>query len=589
MLKFGPLSHNMLGNKYLLGELLGVGGFGAVYKAQNVLLDRPQAIKVVTAQAIDDPKGRERFSREARTLANLEHAHIIPVHDFDFDVAKNIVYLVMPYVEGGTLEELLRSRGALPLQEVDFYFEQMCTALDYAHEHDVVHLDLKPANMLLRKDGRTLLLSDFGLAHLVKEDSIEGGTSLNFGTPSYMSPEQISGLPQRSSDIYALGVILYRMLSGQLPYKGSSIMVEHLQAPIPHVSLARPDIPVELDQLIEIAMAKKPEDRFRSAGALLRSFRQTIAPIGTQISTSKAPSNPTGLFPASPKDVSAEPVAMFRETPVPQPLQPQEEVIVKTPSQPEPEPLYTENAAFEPVSELASQQQQQELVAEVPAQISAASPREKRRALRQRIYYTPGALVASLFPLGALIGAAMALSENIQSQVIVVGAVLLLGFVLYWWFFHKTLSFMNFFLLLLLSGVFAYMYSGVAQSNMFANLFSTYGGGAFDHTYYAIRQFNAGIIAAIPLPFFLYLGLFGNNNNKDSLTSNLAGISIWSFMLSCLCWFVVAFVGSLTGWGFGYGPAWYLGFLGIIPGVLLANGLGDIFNIAVPPSEPKQK
>ncbi len=165
MLKQGPLTGQTLGGKYLLGELLGKGGFGAVYKAENQMLHRQQAVKVLLEEHFNDEKFRDRFLREARTLGALDHASIVHVDDIGLE--GNLIYLVMPYISGGTLQDILKARsGPLGVDEVTRYLEQICSALGYAHAQGVVHLDLKPLNLLVHRDGR-LLLSDFGLAHLM--------------------------------------------------------------------------------------------------------------------------------------------------------------------------------------------------------------------------------------------------------------------------------------------------------------------------------------------------------------------------------------------------------------------------------------
>jgi serine/threonine protein kinase len=280
MAQQGSLSNQKLGKKYLLGELLGFGGFGEVYKAQNLLLNRPQAIKVILEKHLSDPKFRERFIREAQTLARLTHPNIL--HVDDFEIEEDRAYLVMPFISGGTLHSIMVKRGKLGLEETGSYLRQICTALDYAHARNVVHLDLKPRN-LLHEDG-TLLLSDFGLAHLMKEGAVEGGTSLRFGSPAYMAPEQISGQPQARSDIYALGVILYQMLAGRPPFGGTSpeaIIVKHLMEPPPLLSAERPDLPQALGLVLNKALAKKPEERYGAAGELLQEFYAALSATTT--------------------------------------------------------------------------------------------------------------------------------------------------------------------------------------------------------------------------------------------------------------------------------------------------------------------
>jgi serine/threonine protein kinase len=300
MLKQGPLSGQTLGGKYLLGELLGQGGFGAVYRAENQMLHRQQAVKVLLEERFSEEKFRERFLREARTLAALDHANIVHVDDIGME--GNLIYLVMPYISGGTLQDLMKARsGPLALEQITRYLEQICSALGYAHAQGVVHLDLKPSNLLVHKDGR-LLLSDFGLAHLMEQGAIEGGTSLQFGSPLYMAPEQFDGKPSRQSDLYALGVILYQMLAGRHPFEASTpaaVMRKHLTEPPPSLRTAQPDLPVALDAVLAKALAKQPEQRYGRAGELLVDFRAALGGQALQFSSPADATQRTQLYLAS--------------------------------------------------------------------------------------------------------------------------------------------------------------------------------------------------------------------------------------------------------------------------------------------------
>ncbi len=299
----GPLSGQRLGDKYLLGALLGQGGFGVVYQAQHILLNRPQAIKILLEQHFTNPKFRERFLREARTLAALDHPNIVHVDDFGLEGTR--AYLVMAYVGGGTLQGRLKARrGSLGLNEVWRYLEQICAALDYAHARSVAHLDLKPLNLLLHEDGR-LLLTDFGLAHLMEQGAVEGGTSLAFGTPSYMSPEHFDGQPGQQSDVYALGVILYQMLTGRLPFEGSTpraILLKVLADAPPPLGSVRPDLPPGLEGVVNKALAKQIAGRYQTAGELLADFKAAMAGRQTQALSSGASivNAPTRLTPPPP-------------------------------------------------------------------------------------------------------------------------------------------------------------------------------------------------------------------------------------------------------------------------------------------------
>ncbi len=297
MLKQGPLSGKTLGGKYLLGELLGMGGFGAVYRAENQLLHRQQAVKVLLEERFNDEKFRERFLREARTLAALDHANI--VHVDDIGVEGHLIYLVMPYISGGTLQGIMRARsGPLGLDAVTRYLEQICSALGYAHAQGIAHLDLKPLNLLVHQDGR-LLLSDFGLAHLMEQGAIEGGTSLQFGSPLYMAPEHFEGKPTQRSDLYALGVILYQMLTGRHPFEASTplaIMRKHLTEPPPPLHTVRPDLPVALDAVLRKALAKQEEQRYGRAGELLFDFRAALGGQALQFSASAEPTQRARVY-----------------------------------------------------------------------------------------------------------------------------------------------------------------------------------------------------------------------------------------------------------------------------------------------------
>ncbi len=291
----GPLSNRVLGGKYALGELLGEGGFGEVYKAVNRPLNRPQAIKVLLEKHLRAPKFRERFIREAQTLAALDHPNIVHVDELGEE--RDLVYLVMPYISGGTLQQILKRRaGPLGMTDIQQYLEQICGALGYAHARNVVHLDLKPLNLLVHEDGR-LLLSDFGLAHLIKEGVVEGGTSLSFGTPLYMAPEHLRGQPDWRSDLYAVGVMLFQMLTGRLPFEASTpeaIIFKLVTEPPPPLRSLRPDLPAALDGVMNKALAKQPEARFQSASELLAAFKGALSArsASTPLAPTRYPQQP---------------------------------------------------------------------------------------------------------------------------------------------------------------------------------------------------------------------------------------------------------------------------------------------------------
>ncbi|GHO76466.1 hypothetical protein KSD_42370 [Ktedonobacter sp. SOSP1-85] len=274
MAEQGPLSGQKVGDKYVLTELLGEGGFGIVYKAYHLHLQRQQAIKILIERLFQKKAFRERFLREAQTVATLDHPNIIHIDDFGIESTQ--AYLVMPFIKGGTLQDVLRKQhGFLGLEQIAFYLEQICTALDYAHARGVVHLDLKPHNLLIHDDGR-LLLADFGLAHLMKQGKVEGGSSLRFGSPHYMAPEHIRGNPERQSDIFSLGVILYQMLVGRLPFQGApmeAIMFKNVTEWPPSPRTFRPELSQEVENVLGKALAKRADQRYVTAGEFLTAFK----------------------------------------------------------------------------------------------------------------------------------------------------------------------------------------------------------------------------------------------------------------------------------------------------------------------------
>ena len=262
---------------YTLLEPIGHGGMAAVYRARQETLDRIVAVKVLSDNLAASDEFMQRFVREARTAANMRHPNVITVHDFGQD-ERGVPYLVLEYVDGLTLADLMDA--GLEDSRIPDLLDQIAAGLDYAHGHGVIHRDVKPGNVLLAEDGR-VVLADFGLAWLMETAvhlTMSGGV---IGTPEYMSPEQASGLRvDARTDVYALGVVLYEMLTGDRPFSSDSpiaILLKHVQAPVPSVAAARPDLPPAVDRVVQQALAKDPERRFQTAGALARAFREALA------------------------------------------------------------------------------------------------------------------------------------------------------------------------------------------------------------------------------------------------------------------------------------------------------------------------
>jgi serine/threonine protein kinase/tetratricopeptide (TPR) repeat protein len=264
---------------YEVLEEVGRGGMATVYRARHAGMDRVVALKVLKQSFAGDPDALARFQREARLIARLEHPHLLPV--YDFDGAHDPPYIAMRYVESGTLKDLLR-RGRLGLGEAAHLLDQVASALDYAHRQGVVHRDIKPSNVMLDGEGNAFL-ADFGLARVALPDR-EGEGALTLpgtvlGTPSYMSPEQAvgAGTVDRRADLYALGVLLFEMVTGTLPFPGDNpveVAMAHVGRPVPSATERDPSLPPAVDAVIRRAMAKRPEDRYDSAAALSREVQR---------------------------------------------------------------------------------------------------------------------------------------------------------------------------------------------------------------------------------------------------------------------------------------------------------------------------
>ncbi|GHO90170.1 hypothetical protein KSF_002180 [Reticulibacter mediterranei] len=256
---------------YRLTRLLGQGGFAEVYLAEHLHLGTDAAIKVLHTHLVS-PQEIEAFRSEARTIARLKHPHIIRV--FDFGLEEGLPYLVMEYASAGTLRQRHPKGSRLELVTIIPYVKQVASALFYAHEHKLIHRDVKPENMLVGEQGE-LLLSDFGVA-IVAQSSRNDHTRDTVGTISYMAPEQIQAHPRPASDQYALGVVIYEWLTGEPPFTGSfpEIAAKHCLIPPPPLREKVPGISPELEQVIFTALAKDPKERFRSVVAFATALEQ---------------------------------------------------------------------------------------------------------------------------------------------------------------------------------------------------------------------------------------------------------------------------------------------------------------------------
>jgi serine/threonine protein kinase len=270
--------------KYINLQPLGRGGMAEVYLGFDSKLERRVAIKVIHPHLASEPSFEERFLREARLIASLEHPSI--VHIYEFDIHEGQPYMVMEHLPGGTLRDRLRQHNLMgklmPQAEIISLLEPLAGALDFAHHRGAVHRDIKPANILFSQHGDPVIV-DFGIAKILDESIQLTQTGGVVGSPHYLSPEQASSKPiTRASDIYSFGIVLYELAAGRVPFQGDTvtgILMQHLTDPPPPPRQINPDLSPEVEAVILQALVKDPQDRYPSAGAMIRALRQA-APLG---------------------------------------------------------------------------------------------------------------------------------------------------------------------------------------------------------------------------------------------------------------------------------------------------------------------
>ena len=285
--------------RYHIIEKLGEGGMAVVYKAYDTRLECEVAVKVIRtdqlAPAILD-RALKRFEREAKAVAKLNHPNIVKVTDFGEH--EGSPFLVMPFLSGGTFKSLIKDKGAIPWQDAVKLILPMVEAISYAHNHDVIHRDVKPSNLLLTDQGQPML-TDFGVAKVLEEDATQDltGTSATVGTPEYMAPEQVTSKSvDLRVDVYSLGVVFYELVTGRRPFEADTpmaVIVKHASEPLPRPSQFVKNLPENVEYFIIKALAKKPENHYQTADEMRKALEGLLS--GTNISVSKPVSKKANL------------------------------------------------------------------------------------------------------------------------------------------------------------------------------------------------------------------------------------------------------------------------------------------------------
>lgn len=258
-----------LNNRYQLEELVGSGGMAVVYRASDLMLERPVAVKILRQNFTYNEEFRERFRQEARAAANLSHPNIVTI--YDYGISEGHPFMVMEYVPGQHLKRLIQQRSRMLVGESINLISQACAGIGYAHRAGVIHCDIKPLNFVVSPD-QVLKVTDFGIARALSSIHPDEQAEIVWGSPQYFAPEQAAGgAPSPASDVYSLGVVLYEMLTGQLPFQADTseeLAILHQTADPMLPSILNPSIPPALDEIILKLLAKDPADRFRTADQL---------------------------------------------------------------------------------------------------------------------------------------------------------------------------------------------------------------------------------------------------------------------------------------------------------------------------------
>jgi serine/threonine protein kinase len=292
---------------YRLVRLLGKGGFAEVYLGEHIRLNMLVAIKILHTHLSEE--GTEAFQREAQTIAGLSHPHIVRV--LDFDLKEGRPFLIIDYAPNGSLRRLYPKGTSVPLSQIITYVKQVSSALQYAHDLKLIHRDVKPENMLLGQRNE-ILLSDFGIVTMAHSTSSMSAQP-SVGTIPYMAPEQIQSYPRPASDQYALGIVVYQWLCGELPFQGSmtEIIAKHVSVPPPPLRAAVPDLPLEVEQVVMMSLRKDPKERFGNVQAFANALEQaSLSKYFSSFSSPSSPSLPLPDLPLAPAYPEIVPTAL---------------------------------------------------------------------------------------------------------------------------------------------------------------------------------------------------------------------------------------------------------------------------------------
>ncbi|MYD11021.1 MAG: protein kinase [Chloroflexi bacterium] len=294
----------LLNQRYELVAQQGSGGMSVIYRALDRMLGRMVAVKILRPNLTKDPAFLDKFQQEARSVAMMSHPNIVTVHDVGNDGAT--YYIVMEMIDGDDLKKLIKTRGALPFDRALQLGIQICAGLGFAHRSQLVHADVKPQNILINREG-IVKITDFGIAQAYTDTREQTRSEVVWGSPHYFAPEQARGeKPSPASDVYSIGVVLFEMFTGRLPFVGPTqrdLALAHIQAEVPRAIEFNPDLPIELSNVIHKVMSKRPNDRYKHAdqlGHILQQVRERRRGSTGQTAAGRmAPPTVTGLQPGA--------------------------------------------------------------------------------------------------------------------------------------------------------------------------------------------------------------------------------------------------------------------------------------------------